>query len=98
MAYRIDYQPVKKLRGVQKRRSSRAAMTGSFFLLFLLGAGIFWPEGRAMLQGLLFSGDTAVTAAAMEDFVRELGEGTSVKEALFMFFRQIMEGRCLAPD
>lgn len=93
MGYRIEYQPVRKLRGLQKRRCIRPALTGLFFLLFLLAVNLLWPEGQRILRGLLFSGDYAVTAAAMEDFSQNLETGFSLNEALFIFCRQIMEGQ-----
>lgn len=98
MGYRIDYQPVRKIRGAEKRRSRRAALTGVFFLLFLFGVQILWQEGGQVLRGLLFPGDAAVTAAAMEDLVQQLGAGVRVGEALELFCRRIMEGSGIAAN
>lgn len=98
MGYRIDYQPVRKLRGLEKRHHTVAAMTGLCFLLFLFGVEILWPEGWALLQQVVFSGDTSVTAAAMENLAGNLENGLSVREAITGFCRQILEGRQLVPN
>jgi len=98
MGYRIEYQSVRKLRGIQKRRSAVLAVTGLCFLAFLLCVEIFWPEGHALLRELLFSGNASVTAAAMEDLAGNLGSGISVRESVFLFCRQIMEGQRFAPN
>ena len=59
MGYRVEYDSVKKVRGVQKRTAGRLAMTGVFFLVFLVLVACFWPEGASILRDALLPGDRA---------------------------------------
>ena len=56
MGYRVEYDSVKKVRGVQKRTAGRLAMTGVFFLVFLVLVACFWPEGASILRDALLPG------------------------------------------
>ncbi len=87
MGYRIEYPPIRKLRGQERQRSREAALTGLVFLLFLALVCSFWPQGKEFLKGLVFSGNWSVTAGALEDMVTELGEGAP--------FLQALEGFCM---
>ena len=72
MGYRIRYPAVRKLRG--RARLRLTALTALFFILFLILATTFWPEGAAWIRnsapvqafnGLawdLFRGDPVVTS------------------------------------
>ena len=71
-------------------------MSGMFFLLFLIAVELFWPEGRNVIRGLLFSGDAEVAAEAMEELTVQLKLGMPVKDALVVFGRQILEGSSYA--
>lgn len=90
MGYRVDYQPVKKVRGVEKRTSRLPAMIGLCLLLFLLLVGEFWPRGAEVLRNLVVPGDPAVTVAALEDFALELKAGEALPSALEGFCRRII--------
>ena len=90
MGYRITYEPVKKVRGAEKRHSSAAALAGIFFLLFVRLVNLFWPRGAAALRELALPGDGAVTAAALEDFAEDLGSGLPISEAAEDFCRRIL--------
>lgn len=92
MGYRIDYQGMKKIRHAEKRRSRRLALTGLMFLMFLCLTHTFWPEGWHCLERALLTGDTAVTAAALESLSEELKGGEDILEALQRFCRSILEG------
>ncbi len=91
MSYRVDYGPMKKVRGVEKRISRRLALTGVFFLLFVVMLCSFWPEGKAAVQELLLPGDQAVTAAAWEEFAGDLRAGEIVGGSLRSFCVRILE-------
>lgn len=90
MSYRIDYQPVGMIGHAQKRSVRVCSLTAILFLLFLLLINLFWPYGRNVLQGLLFSGDPAVTVAALDGLTDELRSGVTLTEALRTFCRFIM--------
>ena len=92
MGYRIDYQPVRKIRGVEKRVSTELSLSAIFFALFLLLVNAFWQEGSEVIRGLLFSGDAAVAASALEDFALELRMGETVSSAFVTFCRKVMDG------
>lgn len=91
MAYRVDYQPIKKVRGAEKRRVPVPALIAMFFLAFVLLVNTAWPRGSQVLRRLVFSGDTAVTAAALEDMARDLGEGEALPDALEAFCKTILK-------
>lgn len=96
MGYQITYQPIKKLRYLDQQRSCRTALTGLFFLLFLLFTHLFWPDGRELLQSILIPGDAAVTVAAMESFSHDLRTGLSLSECFTGFCRTVLEGAVIA--
>lgn len=91
MGYRISYEPIKKLRGAEKRRTRIGALVGIFFLLFLLMVNLFWAEGAAVLRELVMPGDAAVTALALEEMSENLKEGIPLQEAVEGFCRSIWE-------
>lgn len=97
MGYRITYQPMKKIRNLEKRRSRRLALTGLFLVLFLIFTHVFWQEGRQFLQSLLIPGDAAVTVSAMEDFTHALSSGIPFSEAFAAFCHSILEGASIGP-
>lgn len=92
MGYRIDYRPVKKVRGVEKRTFRLAAFAGIFLMVFVIFACCFWPEGTAVLRDWILPGDPTVTAAAMEELTDSLRMGERVADALRSFCVQILEG------
>lgn len=92
MGYRIDYRPIRKIRGVEKRRSSVAALTALFLLVFVLIVNSTWSRGTEVLQKLIFSGDISVTTAALEDLAMELRAGEEVSSAVETFCRKVIQG------
>ncbi len=90
MAYRVDYQPIKKIRGAEKRVAAAPALTALCLVLFFLLVHTVWPRGAQVLRGLLFSGDTAVTGAALELFAQDLRAGEAFSSALQTFCRTIL--------
>lgn len=90
MGYRVEYEPVKKVRGAEKRTSRVAALTAVSLALFGILVCSFWDRGREVLQDLLLPGDGAVTAAAMEDLVRDLQTGLPLGEAVEGFCRTVI--------
>lgn len=97
MGYRIDYGPVKKVRGLEKRTSRLAALTGLFFLLFVITVCCFWPEGVAELRQILLPGDPAVTTSAMEELADSLRTGEEIFDSLRTFCARILEGASCDP-
>ncbi len=91
MGYRIEYQPVPKLRRVKKRRSAALALTGIFFLLFCVLVNLLWARGAEVLGKLFFSGNVAVTVDALEHFVMELGAGEEFPSAFETFCRTVIQ-------
>lgn len=91
MGYRITYEPVKKVRMCEKRHSSVAALTGAFFLVFLILVNLLWPAGAETLREVFLPGDEAVTAAALEKFAADLGAGEGFYDAAQTFCLTILE-------
>lgn len=98
MGYRVDYQPIKKVRGAEKRKSGIPALTALCLLVFLLLVNSCWPRGARVLRSLLLPGDAAVTVAALEDFAVELGAGDSFPGAFENFCRRVIQGAEIDPD
>lgn len=91
MGYRVDYLPIKKIRGREKRTSRVAALTGICFVLFCILVSSVWPQGADVLRGIVFPGNAAVTVAALDDFALELKSGEEWSSALEAFCRRVME-------
>lgn len=92
MGYRIEYQPVKKVRNAEKRISRIPALTALFLLLFFLLVSSFWPRGRELMRELIIPGDPDVTVAALEVFAQELHGGEELSSAFESFCRRILTG------
>lgn len=91
MAYRIEYPTTKKVRGAEKRREPVSSLIALSFMIFLMLVSALWPSGAQTLRELLIPGNTAVTAAALEDLATDLRGGEGVQEALESFCRQVTE-------
>ncbi len=94
MGYRIVYPAAKKIRGVEKQRSRRAALTGLFVLMFLILVCSVWYDGKRVLQGLLFSGNADAVLEALEVAWMELREGERLLSAAEGFCLRILQGEC----
>lgn len=90
MGYRIEYQPVKKVRGIEKRTSKIPALTALFFLLFFFLVFSFWPDGAHILREILIPGDPDVTVMALETFAQDLRTGGTFSDAFEVFCRRIL--------
>lgn len=98
MGYRVDYQPVKKVRGLGKRTARAPALAALFLILFCLLVNSVWPRGAEMLRELLIPGDAAVTVAALEAFTTELEAGETLSGALEGFCRKVIQEAALDPN
>lgn len=88
MGYRINYD---SMHG-EKAGSRRIFLTCFFFLLFLLGVGQFWPEGKGVLRNILFSGDDTVAVSAIKELTAHLENDVPVMDAVYAFCRKIFTG------
>lgn len=93
--YRIDYQPIPKLRTLPLRYNAKAALTGIFFFVFLLFAYSFHPDIRTMLEDVLIPGDNAVTVAAMDQLCADLRQQKDFLPSFQHFCRCILGGKPL---
>jgi hypothetical protein len=89
VGYRIEYGPVKKLRGVEKRISSVSSLIGLLLLLMIL---CFSQYGSTVLKEVLIPGDPEITVAAFSDMTDQLCNGTELQEAILCFCVDILEG------
>ena len=92
MGYIIRYQHGKIAQHPILRKKRRTALTGISFLIFLLAACLYWPEGREYLKSIFIPGDSAVTVAAMENFSQSLKNGASLRDGFTVFCIEILEG------
>lgn len=53
MNYRIQYPPIRKMRGREGFKVRLPALTALCFLLFLVLVQTAWPDGRAYLRSVL---------------------------------------------
>ncbi len=95
MAYRVDYGPVKKVRGGERTRVP--GLTALFLLVFFLMVGLCWPRGVQILRDMLIPGDPAVMVAAMDNFARDLEQGTELADAFENFCVFVVRGVQGAP-
>ena len=86
MAYRIEYGPPRP-RYREKFPLRLLLLTCFFFVLFLAGVKIFWPEGQARLTQLLLP---AGTRAAFRDLLDALQSGQPFYDSLTAFCREIV--------
>ena len=90
MGYRIQYNPDQNVHITGKKFVHRLALATAFFI----GVGIWFvcPEITVTIRKILFPGDLAVTAAALEELTCDLRSGVEVVECLHNFCRHILEG------
>lgn len=91
MGYRVDYQPIKKVRGAEKRKTRVPALIAMCLLLFVFLVNSLWPRGAEVLRGVIFPGDTAVTVSALEDFAVQLKAGEELPSAFKTFCRKMIQ-------
>lgn len=91
MGYRLDYGPVKVVRRLERRFFRKAALTTLFFFLFCVLVCTLWADGREILQKLIFPGDLAVTAAALEELTTDLRTGAGILSSLKRFCMTVLE-------
>ena len=92
MSYRIEYGtavPVKFQE--KKRRSHGRTLTALCILIFGLGVGEFWPDGKQVLQKFLLPGEPSVTEQAFSDMVSDLTDGATLESAMVAFCHQILD-------
>lgn len=90
MAYRIEYGPPRPRRR-EKFPLRLLLLTCFFFVLFLAGVKIFWPEGQARLTQLLLPARNAAgTRAAFRDLLDALRSGQPFYDSLTAFCREIV--------
>lgn len=91
MGYRIDYLPVKKIRGAERNRASLPCLTAICFLIFALLVNLYWPQGKIVLQRIFFPGNAAATAAALDSFADNMRLGESAHQALLTFCKAVIQ-------
>lgn len=89
MGYRIAYENIGKRRDKPKR-SWRSVMAVSCVAALLTGAITIKSVGLKWVQEILIPGDPAVTAAALEEMVSDLRQGTSFVDAVTAFCQEII--------
>lgn len=67
-------------------------MTLTAFLLFCLLTGLFWPEGQAILQEILWPGDAAATRQALSNLLQQLRWGEPFSDAIEVFCTAVLHG------
>lgn len=90
MGYRVDYQPIQKVRRMEKRAARVPALAALCFLLFLLMVNCMWPQGSAVLRKVIFPGDIPVTVAALDELAETLQNGASLQNALYAFCQSVI--------
>ena len=92
MSYRIEYGTAVPVKFQEKKRKSHVRiLTALFILLFVLGVGEFWADGKQVLQKFLLPGEPSVTEQAFSDMVSDLTDGAALEEAMVAFCHQILD-------
>lgn len=86
MGYRVEYAPIRKVRGAERKISRVSALTGVWLLFFILLVNGFWPRGAMVMRDLLMPVDTA----ALETLASDLRAGAQLDEAVEGFCREII--------
>lgn len=89
MGYRIAYENIGKRRD-KKKRNWPSVIAVTCVGMLLTGAITIKSVGLKWVQEVLIPGDPAVTAAALEEMVAELRQGTSLTEAVTSFCQEII--------
>lgn len=87
MGYQIQYGENTPKRKQEKRFTARL---GAGLLALGLLVSCLWPRWADQLRRVVFSGDVAVTAAAMEELSQELQTGVPLSQAWRQFCRSIL--------
>ena len=91
MAYRVVYGSLgEEKRGKSTRRRVRALWPIGLVLFLVVLAGLIHGGVLPWVRDVLLPGDSAVTAAALENMVRALLEGASVPDAVTAFCQEIL--------
>ena len=89
MGYKIEYNPVKKVRFFPNRFSRIASLSGLFFLLFLFLTNLLWTEGWIMLQRLFLPDSVCQTAMLLNAFSEDLRSDVSLSDVIQLFVSQV---------
>ena len=92
MGYRVDYQPVRKLRNMENRTNGKTALTAAFLMLFFLLVFSCWPRGAELVKEMIIPGEPEVTLGAVEQLAARLQGGEPLAAALEAFCCEIMVG------
>lgn len=92
MGYRVEYQPVKKVRGAEMRKSRVLSLSALFFLIFCILVSCFLPREAEVMKEVLIPGEASVTVAALDHFAEELRRGETVQNALLHFCQLVLAG------
>lgn len=90
MGYCISYKPLKKLRGMEKRRSRGAAVAALIVVALFLCCPFLGEETAAFLRRVWIPGDPEVTISALEQFRETISGGEPVSAAFSAFCREIL--------
>ena len=93
MGYRVDYGPMDRaMRKESYRMGGWPLLCAVFFLCFLILVGSFWPDGRVLMEKLLFPGDWQRLDAAAALFRDAAEDGGSVTDCVETFCKEILAG------
>lgn len=91
MSYQVTYGEKDAVTGpLPRKKSGLGLYTALFFAAFLVLTFAFWPDGRAVLEELLFPGSGAKTMEALEVMASSLREGEPVRRAVDAFCREVL--------
>jgi hypothetical protein len=85
MGYRIVY-------GKQEKKILPLRKIGAIAAVIAVMAILLWPAGRSAVAQMLLPGDAEITATALQNMAKELGEGQGIGEAVTAFCQEIIAG------
>lgn len=98
MGYRVEYEPVRKVRNMEKRICRVSALTALFLLLFFFLVFAYWPRGAQLITEAIIPGGTDGLAAALEAFADQLRQGEMLSKAFAAFCQSVTMEAQIAPD
>lgn len=90
MGYRINYPPGNGRKRPGSSLVRIVALTFVFLLLFFQLVGVYWPEGKTVLQTMASFIRDILPAYELEALAADLAQGEGIQTVFLEFGRQVL--------
>ncbi|MBO7251144.1 MAG: hypothetical protein J6V25_00800 [Oscillospiraceae bacterium] len=90
MGYRIDYRPMRKVRNLPLKYSGLCALTGLFFLLFLILTNLYWQKGWDTMILFLPRQLTGNFFEKLDAFCMQLKDSGNMVQSVSSFWQSLL--------